>query len=110
MPTTYTLEILELKKRVSDGAVEQVVWKKTGTDEDGISASYEDISYYNNVDPSSPNFIDFNKLTEAEVLQWIMQDSVYESCDMTIRNLIAEKRIQVQAVSPSEFPWAAPSE
>jgi hypothetical protein len=73
--TTWT--IAQLERTTSDGGVVVAHWRATATETVG---DYVSASSYGTCgftpDPTAPDFVPFESLTEADVLAW-----VYESVD-----------------------------
>ena len=70
--TTWT--IAQLERNTSDGGVVVAHWRATLTDGDYSASSYGTAGF--TPDPTAPDFVPFESLTEADVLEW-----VYESVD-----------------------------
>ena len=103
---TYTLKIIRLQKRLDNDAIDKIEWSKIGTDENGISASFDAYTHYNNVDASNESFIAFDDLTEEIVKDWIQNEIQYQTCDSVIEERIAELNIPRSIISSETFPWA----
>ena len=100
--TTWT--IAQLERNTSDGGVVVAHWRATATEtvgEDTFSASsYGTVGF--TPDPTAPDFVPFESLTEADVLAW-----VYESVDKdaTEASLQANIDLQINPVTASGVPW-----
>jgi hypothetical protein len=66
--------IAQLERNTSDGGVVVAHWRATATDGDYSASSYGTCGF--TPDPTAPDFVPFESLTEADVLAW-----VYESVD-----------------------------
>jgi hypothetical protein len=73
--TTWT--IAQLERNTSDGGVVVAHWRATATDGDYSASSYGTAGF--TPDPTAPDFVPFDDLTEADVLEW-----VYESLIRTL--------------------------
>ena len=65
--TTWT--IAQLERNTSDGGVVVAHWRATLTDGDYSASSYGTAGF--TPDPTAPDFVPFESLTEADVLQWV---------------------------------------
>ena len=65
--TTWT--IAQLERNTSDGGVVVAHWRATATDGDFSASSYGTCGF--TPDPTAPDFVPFESLTEADVLQWV---------------------------------------
>ena len=72
MATTYTWEILSLKRRtvgaLSD-AVVKVTWKRKGLDDSSNTGTFESVIKFDA--PSTEGFIAYASLTENDVIGWV---------------------------------------
>ena len=105
---TYTLEITGIQKRTETGAVDKILWSKIGTNTDGVSASYNAVTIYSDIDTEGEEYIAFDDLTEEVVKGWIESDSQYQNCDPVIESRITEASIQRTLLGANEFPWNIP--
>ena len=109
MATTYTWEIIGLKRRtvgaLSD-AVVQVTWRRKGVDDGSNTGTSDGVCKFDA--PSTEGFIAYASLTEANVISWIT-DSVSEeyidSLKVIVDRQIAEL-IDVPTEISSGFPWS----
>lgn len=103
----YTWEVTGLKT-TSGGGVVQTYWKKIGTDADGNTGTFSGATPFD-VDETSPDYIPFDQLTEADVLGWI-QAVVVDSYEEHVNGQI-QRQIDQQTVTDAAMPWApAPAE
>src|SRR6056300_1507555 len=98
----YTWEVTGLKT-TNGGGVVQTYWKKTGTDADGNTGTFSGATPFD-VDETSPDYIPFEELAEADVLSWI-QAIVVGSYEEHLNGMI-QKRIDEQTVTDADLPWA----
>ena len=109
MATTYTWEIIGLKRRtvgaLSD-AIVQVTWRRKGVDDGSNTGTSDGVCKFDT--PSTEGFIAYASLTEANVISWIT-DSVSEeyidSLKVIVDRQIAEL-IDVPTEINSDFPWS----
>lgn len=107
MAITYTWEVTGIKKD-ENGTVVQTYWKKTGEDEHGHTGTFAGATPVSG-SPLDENYIQFDQLTEADVLGWI-QDVVVGSYEEHVNGKIQEQ-IDAQHIVDADMPWApAPAE
>jgi hypothetical protein len=102
----YTWEVTGLKTTEGGGVV-QTYWKKVGTDENGNTGTFSGATPFD-VDPTDPNYIPFESLTEEDVLGWI-QAVVVGSYEEHVNGQI-QKQINEQTIVDAAMPWAPPAE
>ena len=73
---TWSIEDLQymLSPADSAGAATTACWKCVGTDEDGKEEAYMGVALLAFPDPSSPDFIAYEDLTEQLILDWCFAD------------------------------------
>ena len=96
--TTWT--IAQLERNTSDGGVVVAHWRATLTDGDYSASSYGTAGF--TPDPTAPDFVPFDDLTEADVLAW-----VYESVDKdaTEESLASQIEDQKAPQTVAGTPW-----
>jgi hypothetical protein len=96
--TTWT--IAQLERNTSDGGVVVAHWRATLTDGDYSASSYGTCGF--TPDPTAPDFVPFESLTEADVLAW-----VYESVDKdaTESSLASQIEDQKAPQTVAGVPW-----
>jgi hypothetical protein len=96
--TTWT--IVQLERNTSDGGVVVAHWRATLTDGDYSASSYGTCGF--TPDPTAPDFVPFESLTEADVLAW-----VYESVDKdaTEESLASQIEDQKAPQTMAGTPW-----
>jgi hypothetical protein len=107
MAITYTWEITSLRTRTEGenlDAVVQTYWKKTGTDENGNSGTFEGATPFSAASVPAGEFIPFAELTEETVLDWI-KSVVVDDYERHVNTKIQEK-IDSASTSQPELPWA----
>lgn len=105
MNLTYTWSLESFKKRNTselNNIIVQTYWSKTGTDENGNSATFMGATPFDisSVDPN--NFVPYEDLTEEIILSWI-QSIDYDHVNMTIERMIMDKLDP--EITPEFFPW-----
>ena len=109
MATTYTWEVIGLKRRtvgaLSD-AIVKVTYRRKGVDDSSNTGTFESVIKFDA--PSTEGFIAYASLTEANVISWIT-DSVSEeyidSLKVIVDRQIAEL-VDVPTEISSDFPWS----
>jgi hypothetical protein len=96
--TTWT--IAQLERNTSDGGVVVAHWRATATDGDYSASTYGTCGF--TPDPDSEDFVAFDDLTEADVLEW-----VYAALDKdaTEASLASQIEAQKAPVSIAGVPW-----
>ena len=61
--------IAQLERNTADGGVVVAHWRATATDGDYSASAYGTAGF--TPDPTSPDFVPFDDLTEADVLEWV---------------------------------------
>ena len=109
MATTYTWEIIGLKRRtvgaLSD-AIVQVTWRRKGVDDSSNTGTYESVIKFDA--PSTEGFIAYASLTEANVISWItdnLSEDHVEALKVIVDRQIAEL-VDVPTEINSDFPWS----
>ena len=109
MATTYTWEIIGLKRRtvgaLSD-AVVQVTWRRKGIDDSLNVGDVMGTYIFDN--PSTEGFIAYASLTENNVIGWvtdIIEDDEVDWIKILIDRKIAEL-IDIPTEITSDFPWS----
>lgn len=111
MAITYTWAVTGMKVTnvgSETNYVVQTYWTKTGTDENGNTGTFSGATPFA-PNPSQPDFIPFDQLTQATVLGWI-QPLVTGSYEDHVNNVIAEQiAVKVNPVTEPALPWAPPT-
>ena len=92
--------IAQLERNTSDGGVTIAHYRATLTDGDYSASSYGTCSF--TPDPDAEDFVPFESLTEADVLEW-----VYAALDKdaTEASLASQIEAQKAPVSVAGVPW-----
>lgn len=116
MALTYAWSLTSLKKADVDnlsGVIIQTRWDCTGTDEDGVSGTFNGATPFDPAAIDPANFTAYESLTEEQVLGWIesiVVDGYKEHVDQQIMRQINEKKVAAQEVYQGQFPWSPPAE
>jgi len=111
MAITYTWAVTGMKVTTAGANPDYVVqtyWTKTGTDENGNTGVFSGATPFA-PNPSQPDFVPFDQLTQEIVLSWIeplVVGSYAEHVDGVIAKQIADK---IDPVTDADLPWAPPS-
>lgn len=107
MAITYTWEVTSLKtKNEGDNlnAVVQTYWKKTGTDEDGCTGTFDGATPFSAANVPAEEFLSFEELTEEIILSWI-QSVVIDDYEIHVNSKIQEAIDKGHVTQPG-LPWA----
>lgn len=114
MALTYTWKVKSLKKTSGDNLSDVIVgtqWELTGTDSDGNDGTFHGATPFelSKVDPG--NFVAYEDLTEATVLDWIKAVVVggyWDHVNQQINKQISNKKNPI--VDVNQLPWAPPAD
>jgi hypothetical protein len=98
--TNYNWTIAQLEHNVADGGVVTAHWRVTAQDGDYTASAYGSAGF--TPDPTEPDFIAYDELTEADVLAW-----VWGSVDKAETEANLAKQIEDQKTPKTEtgLPW-----
>ena len=99
MAATWTIATLE--RELSQNGVTVAHWRVTDVDGDYSASAYGTCGF--SPDPSSPDWVAYDDLTEAQCLQWCWDNGVDK--DATEASLAANIEAQKNPVSASGVPW-----
>ena len=95
--TTWT--IAQLERNTSDGGVTIAHYRATLTDGDYSASTYGTVGF--TPDPESPDFVPFESLTEADVLEWVYAALDKDSVEASLAaNIEDQKAPQTMAGVP----------
>jgi hypothetical protein len=94
--------IQNLTRDLSNGFVFQVAWSCTA-EQDGASAFHGGTSTFEQ-DPSDPNFIPYDQLTEATVLGWVWEALGDQKAEIEA-GLTAKVEKQLNPTTANGVPW-----
>ena len=97
---TFTWVIKDLEREVSTGGVTKAQWEVTGYGE-GLKASSAGATYFT-PDPSAPDFVPFESLTEDFVLHWVWNN---EDKDAIEAAFASELAVTLTAGTATGNPW-----
>jgi hypothetical protein len=100
MTATTTWTIQQLDRRINDGFVYTVHWRATAVDGVYTADVYSTASF--TADPSSADFIPYDDLTEADVLDWVW---INVDKDATEASLAAQIDAKKNPTTASGVPW-----
>jgi hypothetical protein len=114
MAITYTWAVTSLKTRNEGSnlnAVVQTYWKKTGTDENGVTGEFSGATPFTSTTmPEGSTFVPFEQLTEETVIEWI-KDVVVGSYEEHVNGQIAKQIDEkTNAIVEAPMPWAPVAE
>lgn len=111
MTITYAWEVTGMKVTRAgtlNNYVVQTYWRKTGTDEEGNTGAFNGATPFT-PDPTQPNFVPYDQLTQEIVLSWI-QPVVTGSYEEHVNSKIAEDIAKAKdPVVDEPLPWAPPT-
>ena len=91
--------IAQLERNTADGGVVVSHWRATLTDEDYSASSYGTCGF--TPDPTAPDFVPFESLTEADVLAWVYESVDKDSVEASLAaNIEDQKAPQTVAGTP----------
>ena len=99
----WTISTLErdLQPEDMDGAVVVAHWRCSGEQDTYTSSVYGTVGF--TPDPSAPDYIAYEDLTEADVLAWCWADGVDK--DATEASIQANIDAQIDPVTAAGVPW-----
>lgn len=113
MSLTYTWNVTGLKVKNEENfpnTVFQTYWRKTGTDENGVSGKFDGATPFT-LDATQESFIPFDQLTEEVVLGWIQSVVVGDYEQHVNEQIQKDYESKINPVNEidktSELPWAS---
>ena len=98
--TTFNWSIPTLERELADGGVIVAHWRCTASDGDYSASSYGTAGF--TYDASSPDFVPYDELTEADVLAWVWAEGFKDETEDALQAKIdAEKN----PTSAAGVPW-----
>jgi len=92
--------IATLERELADGGVIVAHWRCTASDGDYSASSYGTAGF--TYDASSPDFVPYDELTEADVLAWVWAEGFKDATEDALQAKIdAEKN----PVTEAGVPW-----
>jgi len=96
--TTWTISTLE--RELSDGGVIVAHWRAAAVDGDFSASSYGTCGF--TPDPSASGFIDYDSLTEADVIGWVQAEVDKDAIEASLAAQIEADKNPTQAAG---VPW-----
>jgi hypothetical protein len=114
MTMTYTWKVTSMKVRdevnangdTLPQAVCQTYWEKKGVDASGNEGTFSGATPFSAANVPAGQFVPFDQLTEAVVLDWI-KAVVVGDYEAHVNGRIA-KQIADKAITEATMPWAPP--
>lgn len=101
MAVTHTWSIAQLERTLPEGGVVTAHWRVSSVDGDYSASAYGTAGF--TPDPTAPDFVPFDQLTEADVLAWVW-GSVDK--DETEANLAAQIDADKNPTTAVGIPWS----
>ena len=98
--TTFTWTIPTLERELADGGVIVAHWRCTASDGDYSASSYGTAGF--TYDASSPDFVPYDELTEADVLAWVWADDFKDETEDALQAKIDAEKNPTTAAG---VPW-----
>ena len=90
MATNYNWTIAQLEHNVADGGVVTAHWRVTAQDGDYTASAYGSAGF--TPDPTAPDFIPYEQLTEADVLAWVWGSVNKAETEVNLASQIADQK------------------
>ena len=101
-PVAIHWAVQNMTRELDNGFVFQVAWSCTA-EQDSASAFYGGTSTFEQ-DPSDPNFIPYDQLTEPVVLGWVFEALGDQKTEIEA-TLIAKVEKQLNPITANGVPW-----
>jgi hypothetical protein len=98
--TTFNWTISTLERELSDGGVIVAHWRCTASDGDFSASSYGTAGF--TYDASSPDFVPYDSLTEADVLSWVWESVDKDATEAALAQKIEDQKNPTTAAG---VPW-----
>src|SRR5210317_2482736 len=82
MAVTYTWTIPTCEHDIASGGINVIHWRCTGVDGDNSASSYGTVGL--TPDPSSPDFVAYADVTEAQAQGWVWASVLQEDTEAAI--------------------------
>ena len=96
--------ISQLDRSLPDGVVLTAHWRVSATDGDHSGTVYGTISFPAK-DPADPDFIPYDNLTEATVIQWVKDEMGADTVAAHEANVLAQINSQRNPTQATGLPW-----
>jgi len=97
---TITWSISQMDRNAFDGGVIVVHWRVDAVDGDYVAALDGGMGF--TPDPTSPTFVPYNQLTEADVLAWVLGSVDKDATEASLAQQIEAKK---NPVTLNGLPW-----
>lgn len=98
--------ISQLERSLPDGVVLTAHWRVSKTDGDASGTVYGTISFPTK-DPADPDFVPYQNLTEAQVIQWVKDEMGADTVAAHEAAVQAQIDAQKNPTRAAGVPWAA---
>jgi hypothetical protein len=92
--------IAQLERNTADGGVVVAHWRCEAVDGDYSASSYGTVGF--TPDPTDPDYIPYESLTEADVLAWVYESVDKDATEAALAANIAEQKAPQTVVGT---PW-----
>lgn len=99
---TYNWTIAQLERQTDTGGVIVAHWRVTAQDGGYTASAYGSASF--TPDPTAPNFVPYDQLTEADVLGWVWGQSGFDKGAVEV-NLAQQIEDQKTPKTETGVPW-----
>ena len=100
MSATINWTISTLERELADGGVIVAHWRCTASDGDFSASSYGTAGF--TYDASSPDFVPYDELTEADVLAWVWAEGFKDATEDALQAKIDAEKNPTTAAG---VPW-----
>lgn len=100
MAITYNWTIAQMERNVADGGVTVAHYRVTAEDGDYTASAYGTCGF--TPDPSSPDFVPYDSLTEDFVLHWVWHQIDKDETEARLADDIAGQKAPV---TEAGVPW-----
>lgn len=97
--------ISQLDRSLPDGCVMTAHWRVSKTEGEASGSVYGTVSFPAK-DPSEPDFVPYEQLTEAQVLGWVKEQMGAETVAAHEAAVQAQIDAQLNPTSAAGLPWA----
>lgn len=98
--TTFNWSVPMLERELADGGVVTAHWRASASDGDYSASSYGTAGF--TYDASSPDFVPYDELTEADVLAWVWAEGFKDATEDALQAKIDAEKNPTTAAG---VPW-----
>lgn len=105
---TYNWEILSIaKKSAADksNVIFKVDWRLIGIDPNGTEGVFKAATQFTIPNQFDENFIDYENITEENIINWITQILNMEDVYSAIDDLMEKSKENIETVVDGQYPW-----